>query len=79
MFDMTPQHFPLHCMNEKSEHFIVLGWTPRGSPVVVRETWGHHEGAKSEPEILDGPLRYRLPEFDASVSASDVIEVRRVD
>jgi hypothetical protein len=78
---MTPQPFPLHCMNAKNEHFIVLGWTPEGKPVVVRETWTDFMGERSEPHILEGPLRYRLPEVDASIftPGANVVEVRRTE
>lgn len=79
MFDMTPQPFPLHCTTATTETYIVLGWTPEAKPVVVRETWGSHMGEQSEPRILDEPVRYRLPEIDASISTpgADLVEVRQ--
>lgn len=66
--DMIPQRYPLACVTDKHEAYLVLGWMTDDKPIVVRQTYtGQSNPTQDTPHVLDIPVAFRTPYLDVTI------------
>lgn len=63
---MTPQHYPLGCIDEKNNRYLVLGWTSTLHPVAVIDSYGRR-GKESRPHVLYQDVSFFTPSMSVSI------------